>query len=126
MPDISITEKVILEYLYTKNKRIHIYKLYQIYNITPGEMSSSIDKLSKLKVVDLRHYKIKLTDYGKKWVLGNRTNIFFREKDLYWKSIPEHMQSNKIENNQPYMPSKLKLDKNFFYDIRMRIKYNQE
>ncbi len=106
----SISERIILKELYQSNKFMNIYYFHEQYMLSPAQLNNFIRKYENINVVICNDYSIKLTQYGKNWILKNR-NIIFGKTQKYWSIIPEGMIIKKINLYQPYIPNIRKIIK---------------
>lgn len=113
MIEISMADRIILKKLYIQPQYHSMFYFHKHYNLTPGETIIFMTKFSELGVIASNSNKFKLTQYGKLWILSHRATIFFR-KINYWKSIPEEFKGYEININEPYLPSRNKLDKKLY------------
>lgn len=87
-------------------KNVSLYHFHEKYMLSPAQLAKTIKKFESIDIVKMSNqYAIKLTVFGRKWIIKNRKLIFLSEKDKYWKIIPEYMLCNSIEINQTYKPN---------------------
>jgi len=104
---ISSSDKKILLELFTERKAIYIYYFHEKYLFSPAQINRFIRNYLKEKIISFDDYKIKLTEYGIKWIVHNRRKIFLSHNKKEWKKIPngwlvkinENINDLKLKNN---------------------------
>lgn len=102
-------ERHILRDLYESVSGLFAFTLYSRYKINPSQIFNFIEKNSKAGLIIYENDRLVLTDKGREYTL-KRTF----EKSLHlskFSKIPKEIIGNRIEINEPYLPSKTKLPK---------------
>ena len=73
----SSADKKIILTLYEGGKDIDIYDLHRRFSFSPAQLSRFTRRFQKIKVIECAHERIKLTDYGKDWIIRNRRVLFY-------------------------------------------------
>ncbi len=102
-----------LRELFVKS-RVELYYFHEKYLLSPGQLARTVNKFLELKIVEKIDYDILLTDFGKKWILSNRKQLFLNPQKMYWKAIPNEMKKESIEKNIPFRTERKKLDSEIF------------
>ena len=92
----SSADKKIILTLYESSKKIELYDLHKQFSFSPAQLSRFTRKFQKKRVIDYSNGYIKLTDYGKNWVIKNRRLLFLTPKQKKWVNIPDEW---KVRNN---------------------------
>jgi hypothetical protein len=117
----SVEDKEILRDLFKESKMVSIYSFHKKYMLSPGQLSRSLRKFESMGVLVSTDENVELTEYGKKWILQNRKELFLNKPREFWKeSITESVPNSNI--NKPYLPKKTKLNKDFFKSLYFRTK----
>ena len=99
------------------NDKVELYLLHEKYRLSPAQMARTIKKFEKLDLIIIKDDRISLKDKGRKWIFEKRNNLFLKEKDKYWKKVPEEMEQEKIAINSLYKPKRSKIDNELFKNI---------
>ena len=108
--DINSEDRIFLKAIFASKESIDIYDIHKEYLLSPGQVSRSLKKLTKLDLVsvDFEAGKALLTENGLIKIVEKR-KIFFgsfdREK---WRAPPDEMLGEKIEINAPYIPRRMR------------------
>lgn len=84
----SSADKKILIDLFKEQCNRQIYYFYQQYNFSPAQLSRFVRTYQNIDVISVHDDTIELTEFGKKWVLKNRRDIFLKPKEQLWRTIP--------------------------------------
>lgn len=89
----------------SQDKSIDLYDFHKLFLLSPGQISRSVEKLHHQEIIELNEKAIKLTKNGIDFILKNRSKIFFKRDNKYWKDIPENMWGSQIKNNELFLPT---------------------
>lgn len=106
-------DRELLRDLYAGGDWMDIYYFHQKYLLSPAQISRAIRKLKSLKLVESMDYKIKLTDFGCRWLLSNRRQVFLKPKDMEWKTPSSKVIADYGKISE-YIPRPSKMRQTFF------------
>lgn len=112
---------IILRVLFSKGNT-DIYYFHEKYLLSPGQLARSFNKLIEMNIAQLNDDELQITDFGIKWTISNRKNIFLEEKEMFWKEVPAYMKREPLIINQMYKPKRKLLDYNYFSKIIKNLK----
>lgn len=105
----SSAEKKIVLTLYECDKDLNLYDLHKRFSFSPAQLSRFVRRFQKLKVIDYTNGSIKLTDYGKDWIIENRRALFLAPTQKKWANIPSVWIANNDFKKVKFNPSVLKI-----------------
>lgn len=85
----SSSDKKILLELFSYRKPLNIYYFHEKYFFSPAQINRFLRTYTKEKIVKFINNEVHLTDFGIKWIVKNRKNIFLTTKSNQWVKIPE-------------------------------------
>lgn len=106
--DIEILRELI------KNESVELYSFHEKYKLSPAQLARVIEKFKNLNLITLTNDQLSLTKDGAEWIFKNRKVIFLKERQKYWKEVPESMRQKKLEINEFYKPNRKKIDKELY------------
>lgn len=104
---------LILRQLLTE-KNVDLYKLHQIYKLSPAQIVRSVTKLSNKNIIIDKETTINITEFGIKWIEANRNFIFLKKFKNFSSYNSNLYNINKIELNSLYKPKIKSIDKRIF------------
>lgn len=106
----------LLKELYSKEK-IEMYYFHEKYKLSPAQLGRTIKKFKEAGLIIIDEKNVILLEKGRKWIIGNRRDLFLNERSKYWKKIPEQMKQESLAINELYKPDRKKIDKEIFKNI---------
>lgn len=120
---LTITDRSILKLLYENSfSPISLYQLHIDYSYSPAQLGSFVAKLSGLGIVDEKDENIQITEFGKRWLLAHRIEIFCTKVEYDWLEVPPEMRKPTISINSLYAPIRQELGESFVADVLSRTK----
>lgn len=116
MMDLYSEDIELLKELYAKEK-IELFFFHKKYKLSPAQLARTLKKFKDAGLIHLDEDNVTLNDNGRKWIIGNRRELFLKEKSKYWKIIPEKMKQKSLKINQFYIPERKNIDKEIFKNI---------
>lgn len=113
MLKINRYQKIILRDLFRARGMLNAYTLYRRYKFDVFFLIETTRKLIRLGFVEFENTSLRLTDKGKS-VLLEENIISKGEIEKPWLIIPDKFKDVQILPWEPYIPSKMLLDKKFF------------
>jgi hypothetical protein len=83
---------------------LELFHFHEKYQVTPAQILVAVEPLLRLGVIESEAHRIRLTTYGRKWVVANRARIFLQSIDQFWKTPPVALSADRIEPFEPYVP----------------------
>lgn len=114
-------DREILRDLYTASGWVEVYFFHKKYLLSPAQITRTIRKLEELKIVEVSDYKIRMTEFGRKWLLANRRQVFLRPDDMSWKNTSSKVAYNDDENST-YFPRPGKMRQPFYEKLYGKVK----
>jgi hypothetical protein len=84
----SSADKRILLDLFKKQNSIQLYFFYKEYKLSPAQLSRFVRIFNEIGVISIQDDFIKLTEFGKKWMIKYRKDIFLKPKEKSWRTVP--------------------------------------
>ncbi len=84
----SSADKKILMDLFKEQSSRQLYYFYEKYNFSPAQLSRFVRTYQEIGVILVQDDCIELTEFGKKWMLKNRKDIFLKPKEHLWRRVP--------------------------------------
>ena len=116
MMDLYSEDIELLKELYLREK-VDFYFFHEKYKLSPAQLGRTLKKFKDAGFIVLDGQNIVLNETGRKWIIGNRRELFLKEKSKYWKKIPEEMKQDTLAINELYIPDRKKIDKEIFKNI---------
>lgn len=105
------SEDIILLKEVQKDIPLEIYVLHLKYKLSPAQLARSIEKFSSLDIITIvSNEYIRITDFGKKWLIANKSKIYLFDRDSEWKKIPIEDAIESIGANKLYKVDLKKID----------------
>lgn len=114
--DLYSEDIELLKELYS-NDKIELYFFHKKYKLSPAQLARALKKFKDAGLILLDNDSVELNEKGRRWIIGNRKELFLKEKSKYWKRIPENMKQQSLEINQFYIPERKNIDKEIFTNI---------
>jgi len=115
--ELGNDEILVIKELFESNLPLGPYHFHSKFLMSPGQIASSIRKLSELQIIETDHAGLKLTSTGRSLIYKQRMVIFSAERSLEWKKVPSRMEREKtLSINTPYMPNRRYLEWGFFFN----------
>lgn len=86
---ITSVDKKVIQELLNSSEEVGIYALFEKYKFSPAQISKFTRKFLEKGVIIINNDKLLLTEYGRKWIMANRKEIFLKERKNTWEKIPE-------------------------------------
>lgn len=97
---------------------IDIYSLHERYQLSPAQLARSMDKFAQLGIISIVDNKfLIITEFGKKWIIANKSKIYLLERDSEWKKMPIDAATETIGINKLYKADIKKIDTRIFKTI---------
>lgn len=87
--NITSVDKKVIKDLLSSSDGIIIYSLFEKYNFSPAQISRFTRKFFEEGVILKINDTLRLTEFGRKWVMANRKEIFLKERKNTWEKIPD-------------------------------------
>lgn len=95
---ISSSDKRILLQLFSNREPLNIYYFHEKYFFSPAQINRFLRIYTQKKIVKFVNNEVYLTDFGIKWIIKNRKNIFLSTKNNLWKKIPEEWKIKRVSD----------------------------
>ena len=109
----------LLKELYSKTN-IDMFFFHEQYKLSPAQLARTLKKFTDAGLIILDSRNIILNENGRRWIIGNRKELFLKEKSKYWKNIPDEMKQDLLNVNELYLPDRKKIDNELFKNIEDR------
>ncbi|MBP6740849.1 MAG: hypothetical protein KA146_12705 [Leptospiraceae bacterium] len=86
---ITSVDKKVIKDLLNSSDGIIIYALFEKYKFSPAQVSKFTRKFLEHGAILIKNDKLFLTEYGRKWIIAHRKEIFLQERKNTWEKIPE-------------------------------------
>lgn len=106
-------DREILRVLYAEQEWKEIYFFHEKYLLSPAQLSRTVRKLEELGIIESSGHMIKMTDFGRSWLLANRHEVFYKFGDMRWKKFYSGLPSVRARADE-YVPRPSKMKKGFF------------
>jgi len=114
----SIEDRELLMVIFVSGgEPTQIYALHRRYRLSPAQIARSVRKFESIGVLCLTGHAIKLTDYGRRWVLANRLTLFGKPHSRLWKEVPQSLLAAPDRANEYYTPRQARMGKHFLEDM---------
>ncbi len=92
---LSSSEKIILLNLFKSNKSFAIYSFYTEFSFSPAQLSRFTRKFLKKDIISLDDDKMRMTEFGRNWIIKNRKELFLKPRKRDWIYIPDEWKISK-------------------------------
>jgi len=116
MMDLYSEDIELLKELYLREK-VDFYFFHEKYKLSPAQLGRTLKKFKDAGLIVIEEQNIILNEIGIKWIIGNRRELFLKEKSKYWKNIPDEMTQEILGINDIYIPNRKKIDKEIFKNL---------
>lgn len=114
--DLYSEDIELLKELYS-NDKIELYFFHEKYKLSPAQLGRTLKKFRDAGLIVFDKNSVTLNESGRKWIIGNRRELFLKEKSKYWKKIPKKMKQESLAINELYIPNRKNIDKEIFNNI---------
>ena len=105
MIHLTSSQRIILRDLFNASGKLDVFTLYKRYGFLPDQLFYFVKRFVRDGIVNIQGSSLNLTEKGKNWILQRSTNISFSSDAKPWNKIPPSFMGNRIEPNEPYIPS---------------------
>ena len=84
----SSADKKILTDIFKEQDKKRLYSFYRKYGFSPAQLSRFVRVYKEIGVISVQNDFIGLTEFGKKWVLKYRKDIFLKPSEHPWRTVP--------------------------------------
>lgn len=111
--DIYSEDIELLKELYLREK-VDLYFFHEKYKLSPAQLGRTLKKFNDAGYIIIDKQDVILNEIGRKWIIGNRRQLFLKEKSKYWKKVPEEMTQKNLSINELYIPNRKNIDNELF------------
>lgn len=105
-------EREVYQRLFSHDGWLDLFELHTRWSLSPGQLSSAIEKLLEERMVEVKGTNAKLTERGRVWIVKNRREIFM-DVERKW-DVPKAVSEHRIAAGEPYLPRIRSLSMDFF------------
>lgn len=126
MSDFSSSDREVVRFLFSKRNWVDLYELHVEFGLSPAQIMDMLERLLALGLAERQGAQARLTQQGRDWTLAARGEIFFHTDRKSWRPSSDQLLADGLEISAPYMPDLGLVDRNFFVQLALGKRSNDD
>lgn len=126
MSYFNSSDREVIRFLFSKRGWVDLYELHVEFGLSPAQIMDILERLLPLGLAERQGVQARLTQQGRDWTLAARGEIFFRTDRKSWRPSSDQLLTEGWMFSTPYMPDLGLVDRNFFVQLALGKRSNDD